>query len=476
MKGRTASRTSPIRTGRGSSSCLGGSLGRNSGPTRPTSLAYGSIGPGNSTAPPTIFPARRSFNTPAGAARAGGAGVEGSLSCPLPRFDREDAGVVRLRNLDRGKADAARPDDDDQVLFLGLAEGHDRSVRGGAAASKRGGERHVGVRRQRQDRGLLRHDEFRVAARRVEAQGRAVFTEIRSLASALSATTAGLLEMHSDEVADLRGVHIGADRRDAARDLVTGDQGRVRTDLDRIEGVEVRPADTGCEDPHDDIVRARFGLFDLNEPHGPAGFESNRTHIGDERSRAENDLPCGDRSARSHPHFGPKPNVPAFDAWLREFMEGSAGIWNRVRQKPFALWVIFSGFVYLGLVILGLVLPALVASPASIADPIAASIFVFMALFFVSAYLGLQGKRWTSVLSAVVSLLFLLLFGSFLVPRLASPADAAFPLAISGIPALILVAIFSILSIIHAKSGLLQKRYLATPNSAGGLLTIGIIC
>src|SRR3989442_526814 len=390
MKGRTASRTSPIRTGRGSSSCLGGSLGRNSGPTRPTSLAYGSIGPGNSTAPPTIFPARRSFNTPAGAARAGGAGVEGSLSCPLPRFDREDAGVVRLRNLDRGKADAARPDDDDQVLFLGLAEGHDRSVRGGAAASKRGGERHVGVRRQRQDRGLLRHDEFRVAARRVEAQGRAVFTEIRSLASALSATTAGLLEMHSDEVADLRGVHIGADRRDAARDLVTGDQGRGRTDLYRIEEVEVRPADTGCEDPHDDIVRARFGLFRLNEPHGP-------------------------------------------------------------------------------------VLPALVASPASIADPIAASIFVFMALFFVSAYLGLQGKRWTSVLSAVVSILFLVLFGSFLVPSLANPADAAFPLAISGIPALILVAIFSILSIIHAKSGLLQKGYLATPNSAGGLLTIGII-
>src|SRR5437899_12568306 len=156
-------------------------------------------------------------------------------------------------------------------------------------------------------------------------------------------------------------------------------------------------------------------------------------------------------------------------------MEGSSGIWERVRQKPFALWVIFGGFVYLGLVILGLALPALVASPASIADPIAASILVFIALFFLSAYLGLKGKRWTSVLAAVVSILFLVLFGSFLVPSLAKPADAAFALAISGIPALILVAIFSILSIIHAKSGLLQKRYLATPNSPGGLLTIGII-
>src|SRR3989442_5208908 len=98
-----------------------------------------------------------------------------------------------------------------------------------------------------------------------------------------------------------------------------------------------------------------------------------------------------------------------------------------------------------------------------------------MALFFVSAYLGLKGKLWTSVLSAVVSILFLVVFGSFLVPSLANPADAAFSLAISAIPALVLVAIFSILSIIHAKSGLLQKRYLATPNSASGLLTIGII-
>src|SRR5437879_7773007 len=132
-------------------------------------------------------------------------------------------------------------------------------------------------------------------------------------------------------------------------------------------------------------------------------------------------------------------------------MEGSSGIWERVRQKPFALWVIFGGFVYLGLVILSLALPTLVASPASIlADPIAASILVFMALFFVSAYLGLKGKRWTSVLAAVVSILFLLLFGSFLVPRLANPAAGAFALAISGTAALILVAIFSVLSLLHA--------------------------
>lgn len=156
-------------------------------------------------------------------------------------------------------------------------------------------------------------------------------------------------------------------------------------------------------------------------------------------------------------------------------MEGSSGIWNRIRQKPFALWVIFGGFVYLGLVILSLAVLAVVASPASIADPFLVIFLVFMALFFVSAYLGLKGKRWTSVLTAVVSILLLVLFGSFLVPSLANPADASFSLAISGIPALVLVAIFSILSIVHEKSGLLQKRYLATPNSSGGLLTIGVI-
>src|SRR3989449_11404003 len=104
-------------------------------------------------------------------------------------------------------------------------------------------------------------------------------------------------------------------------------------------------------------------------------------------------------------------------------MEGSSGIWERVRQKPFALWVIFGGFVYLGLVILSLALPTLAASPASlIADPIAASILVFMALFSVSAYLGLKGNLWTSVLCAVVSILFLVLFASLLAPAVANPA------------------------------------------------------
>jgi len=150
-------------------------------------------------------------------------------------------------------------------------------------------------------------------------------------------------------------------------------------------------------------------------------------------------------------------------------------MWDRVRQKPFALWVIFGGLVYFGLYLVGLVVPVLVASPASIANPFAVIVLVFMAFFFVSAYLGLKGKRWTSVLTAVVSILFLVLFGSFLVPSLANPADSSFSVAISGIPILILVAIFSILSIINAKAGLLQKRYLATPNSSGGLLTIGII-
>jgi len=156
-------------------------------------------------------------------------------------------------------------------------------------------------------------------------------------------------------------------------------------------------------------------------------------------------------------------------------VEGSEGILARMRKKPFALWVIFGGLVYFGLAILALALPFLVASPASAADPLVASILVFTALFFVSAFLALGGKRWTLALTGAVSILFLALFGPFFVPSLANPADSTFWLAVSGIPALVVVAIFSILSFPNAKTGLLQKSYLATPRSAGGLLTVALI-
>lgn len=156
-------------------------------------------------------------------------------------------------------------------------------------------------------------------------------------------------------------------------------------------------------------------------------------------------------------------------------MEGSAGGWTEMWRKPFAMWVVFGGLVYFGLAILALAVPFLVASPGSVSDPIVASTLIFVALFFVAAIVSLKGKRWTFALAAVVSLAFVGLFGSFLLPSLTNPADSTFWLAISGFPALVLVAVFSVFSLRHVKTGLLQKRYLATPNSAGGLLVVGVI-
>src|SRR2546426_285215 len=291
------------------------------------------MGPGKRTARPMILPSRRSLSTSAAfasgafrvttgrgrpasvseidryvGARVGGeiskrgtrfvrthcpvrARVEGRLPRLLPRFDREDAGIVRLRDLDGGKADAAGSDDDDDILFLRLPECDNRPVGGGAAASERGGQCQVEFRRQRQNGGLFRDDELRVATRRVEAQRSPVFAEVRPLAAALPAPSARLLEMHSDQVADLRGVYILANFRDSAHDLVTGNEWRVLPGLDLIEEVEVGSADAGSEDLHQDVLGPWLRVRNLDEFDRASRFEPNRTH-GEPRSSVPHKTVC----------------------------------------------------------------------------------------------------------------------------------------------------------------------------------------
>src|SRR5437667_2123670 len=55
------------------------------------------------------------------------------------------------------------------------------------------------------------------------------------------------------------------------------------------------------------------------------------------------------------------------------------------------------------------------------------------------------------------------------------PGDSGFWFVMSVLPALFLILVFSILSFMNAKPGLMQKRYLATPQSTGGLLTVAVI-
>lgn len=155
-------------------------------------------------------------------------------------------------------------------------------------------------------------------------------------------------------------------------------------------------------------------------------------------------------------------------------MEMPASSWRAwIMGKPFAVWVIFGGLLYFGVGLTVLVVPF--ALVAGFSDPITASSLAFAAILLVGAFLSLKGKRWSFVLTAVVSILFLLLFGPFIVASLSNPAEPTFWLAISGIPALLLVLLFSILALRSAKAGIATKPYLASLRSTGGLLTIAVV-
>jgi len=156
-------------------------------------------------------------------------------------------------------------------------------------------------------------------------------------------------------------------------------------------------------------------------------------------------------------------------------MAANDSMWARVRQKPFSLWVIAGGLVYMGLSLLYLGLPFAIAGGILAGGGFLLILFVFVAVFFIAAVFSLRQKRWAYVLAAVTSIVLLLLFGPFIIESAMNPADSGFWLSMSGIPALILVVIFSILALRNAKTGLTQKRYLASPQSAGGLLTLAVV-
>jgi plastocyanin len=149
-----------------------------------------------------------------------------------------------------------------------------------------------------------------------------------------------------------------------------------------------------------------------------------------------------------------------------------ATIW----QKPFALWVIAGGLLYMCLALLGLGLPFVLAGGLTGAGgALLAFLFIFVALFLIAAGFSLREKRWAYILAIASSVVLLILFRSFIIDSFQNPADSGFWLSASGIPALALVIIFAILSFIEGKAGPAQKRYLASPQSVGGLLTVGVI-
>jgi len=141
------------------------------------------------------------------------------------------------------------------------------------------------------------------------------------------------------------------------------------------------------------------------------------------------------------------------------------------RKRPFAVWVIFAGLIFSGLYLLYGIIPDL--GKPSLFDPFLVLVVGFAVLCFFSA-LGtfVTQRRWGFVLSVVVSL-------GFVVPSLAvypKPSDSTtFAIATTSIPVLTLVAIFSILCLINLKRGLNQKKYLSSPRSIGGALTVATL-
>lgn len=150
-------------------------------------------------------------------------------------------------------------------------------------------------------------------------------------------------------------------------------------------------------------------------------------------------------------------------------------ILTRIRNIPFSVWVITGGLTYTALALLVLTIPfALVAGITGDYGTVLV-IFIFVAVFFVAAAFSFRQKRWAYVLGAGACVALAILYASVIATTLSNPADSQFWLVISALPTWGLVVLFSGLSLAHAKGGLRAKRYLATAQSTGGLLTVAVI-
>ncbi len=155
-------------------------------------------------------------------------------------------------------------------------------------------------------------------------------------------------------------------------------------------------------------------------------------------------------------------------------MEASGSMWARMRQKPFALWVIAGGLWYAGLALLSLAIQFAIAGGLA-GGGILLILFVFIAIFLISGAFSFLGKRWAFAVGAAMSILLLALFGPNIATSLSNPAESSFWIGISIVPLLILVLIFAVLAYRNAKTGLEHKPYLSSVKSTGGLLTVAVI-
>jgi plastocyanin len=152
-------------------------------------------------------------------------------------------------------------------------------------------------------------------------------------------------------------------------------------------------------------------------------------------------------------------------------MVGGTSSGTSLGRKPFALWVIAGGLVYAALALLLFVAPFI----TSLGLGFAGFLLAFIIVFLVAAFFTLREKRWAYILGSAAGIILTLLFSVNLVTSASNPADSGFWFVMSVLPALFLVVLFSILSFRNTRTGLAQKRYLASPQSTGGLLTVAVI-
>jgi plastocyanin len=169
---------------------------------------------------------------------------------------------------------------------------------------------------------------------------------------------------------------------------------------------------------------------------------------------------------------------------MRRLLAGSRGssrtdegrvIGSGIRHAPFSVWVIFGGLTYNAGALLYFGLPFAIAVGIMGGGGFLLILFAFVAVFLVAGVFSLLQRRWAYLVGAASSVVLLLLFSTFIVDSAKNPVDSGFWLSMSGVSVTILVVLFSLLSFRNAKTGLMQRRSLATPQSTGGLFTFAVI-
>ena len=144
---------------------------------------------------------------------------------------------------------------------------------------------------------------------------------------------------------------------------------------------------------------------------------------------------------------------------------------TKFRSKPFALWIVAGGLAYFAL---GLIV-AIVTFGASPTDPFTTLVLVMVAVFLITAYGTLREKRWGLVAGIVMTIVFVLLFSISIAPTYANPAFTGGWYVVTSVPLVVLVLLFSGLSLWKWKAGLRETKYLASHESLGGLFAAAVI-